>query len=283
MAVSGAEAIMAIRMEKAHESWRKERDQRLERKKQGRRDRRKNNKRPHHRERATRARGETARSATQMAWREAIREMQQERHERDMEKVVPDPQIDFQEVFLQVPRVMGQEVVKQVPKIQVLSRSLRKLPSMCRELEEATMQVAVPTPVAVSAPTVDQQAPMIVETVTPTVYGSDYGEVGNGGWQSPPPRHEAMLDDRQSLRTPSRSPSMRLLRKYHRTAYDVRRVPRAGRVQTPTRLGAPVSAGTRARARSPPAPLLVTAAMVIQQASKIDESMETMKLPAVFP
>ena len=116
---------------------------------------------------------------------------------------------------------------------------------MCRELEEATMQVALPALVAVSAPTVDQQAPMIVETVTPTVYGSDYGEVGNGGWQSPPPRHEAMLDDRQSLRTPSRSPPMRLLRKYHRTAYDVRRVPPAGRVRTPQRLYSGASAVVR--------------------------------------
>merc|ERR1712146_513867 len=83
-------------------------------------------------------------------------------------------------------RGLLQEVVKQVPKIQV---------------QEVVKQVAAPAPVVVSAPTVVQQAPTIVETIAPTtiaaptivetiapttiaaptVIGGGYGGVGYGG------------------------------------------------------------------------------------------------------
>ena len=226
---SGAQAQLDQRMARAHAAWRRERSQR--------------------RERMKRARGAMARASTPEEMEEAVLKIQHERRERGMENAVPVPQTVVQEVVRQLPRVMVQEVVKQVPKIQVLSESLRKLPSMCRELEEALKQVAVPTPVVVSAPTVVQQAPTIVGlgshlvTVAPTVYGGGYGGggVGYGGGavdrrdpRSPPPRHEATLDVRHSLRSPSRSPPPRLLRRYHGSAYDVRRVPRAGRVRAPT-------------------------------------------------
>ena len=133
--------------------------------------------------------------------KEAVLKIEQERGERDMEKVVPVPQTDVEEVVRQVPRVMVPEVVKQVPRIQVLSESLRKLPSMCRELEEVVKHVP---------------------------------RVSGGFWR-----------DRRDPRSPSRSPPLHLIRKLHRIAHDVRRVPPAGRVRTPQRQYSGASAVVR--------------------------------------
>lgn len=71
----------------------------------------------------------------------------------------------------------------------------------------------------------------------PTVYGGGNGG-GGGGYgggtvdrrdpRAPPPRHEATLDVRHHpRRSPSRPPPLRLLRRFHPIAYDVRRVPPA--------------------------------------------------------
>ena len=170
---------------------------------------------------------------------EALHKIQQERRERDMEKDVLVPQSVVQEGVRQVPRVMVQEVVNQVPEIQVRSENLWNLISISRELEETPKQVAAPTPVVVSVPTVVQQAPTIVGsrshfvTFAPTVYGGANGGVGYRGGavdqrdpRSPPPRHEATFGGgHPRIRAPSRSPPLDHVRRFHRIAYDVRRVP----------------------------------------------------------
>ena len=87
-----------------------------------------------------------------------------------MDKIFPVPQTVIQEVVKQVPRVMVQDGAKQMPNIQV---------------QEVVKLAAAPAFVLVSAPRVVQQAPTIVETITPTtiaspiaaptVYGGEYG------------------------------------------------------------------------------------------------------------